>query len=156
MSARCSRNSKRSRDREPSADKVYALSELAFLGGKRLEGHDKRAALDLYGAAVLHAYDYLFDERFAATRNPYDPAVSRRLRSLQRRAGIGAADRLRQKELVPGATKTINTASGAWDVTCVLGGGHWRPEDFERFEFVSDYKVTGLKNLYLTHGLGVP
>ena len=31
-------------DREPSADKVYALSELAFLGGKRVERNDKRAA----------------------------------------------------------------------------------------------------------------
>ena len=49
------------------------MSELAFLGGKKAELHDKRAALDLYGASVLHAYDYLFDARLAATRNPYDP-----------------------------------------------------------------------------------
>ena len=60
------------------------------------------------------------------------------------------------KELVPDTTKTINTASGAWDITCMLRGSRWQPEDFERFEFVSDYEVNGLKNLYLTHGLGVP
>jgi pimeloyl-ACP methyl ester carboxylesterase len=60
------------------------------------------------------------------------------------------------KELVPGATQTINTASGAWDITCTLQGSRWQPQDFERFEFVSDYKVNGLRNLYLTHGLGVP
>jgi pimeloyl-ACP methyl ester carboxylesterase len=37
-----------------------------------------------------------------------------------------------------------------------LQGSRWQPGDFERFEFVSDYEVTGLKNLYQTHGLGVP
>ena len=143
-------------DREPSADKVYALSELAFLGGKRLERNDKRAALDLYGAAVLHAYDYLFDQRLSPTRNPYDPqyrgACELYNGALESALRIICAN----KELVPGATKTINTASGPCEVTCVLGGSRWRPEDFERFEFVSDYEVTGLKNLYLTHGLGVP
>ena len=35
----------------------------------------------------------------------------------------------------------------------MLGGSRWRPEDFERFEFVSD-EVTGLENLYLTHRTG--
>ena len=60
------------------------------------------------------------------------------------------------KELKPNTTKTINTASGGWDINCVLKGGRWQPQDFERFEFVSDYEVKGLRNLFLTHGLGVP
>jgi pimeloyl-ACP methyl ester carboxylesterase len=143
-------------DREPSAEIAYAMSEVAFLGAKRLETHDKRATLDLYGASVLHACDYLFDPRFAATRNPYDPNY-RRACDLYNGA-LESALRIvcANKELVPGATKTINTASGAWDITCTLQGGRWQPEDFERFEFVSDWKVNGLKNLYLTHGLGVP
>jgi len=143
-------------DREPSADKVYALSELAFLGAKKAEAHDKRAALDLYGTAVLHAYSYLFDGRFRSTRNPYDPqyrgACELYNGALESALRIVCAN----KELVPGATKTINTAAGAWDITCTLNGGRWRPEDFERFEFVSDYEMKGLKNLYLQHGLGVP
>jgi pimeloyl-ACP methyl ester carboxylesterase len=145
-------------DREPSAETVYALSELAFIGGKKTERYDKQAALDLYGASVLHAYDYLFDPRFAATRNQYDPryrgacdlyngALESALRI------VCAAKRLAPD---PNKTITINTASGAWDITCVLQGGHWQPGDFERFEFVSDYTVNGLKNLYETHGLGVP
>ncbi len=143
-------------DQEPSADKVYAAAELAFLGGKKIEHFDKRAALDLYGASVLHAYDYLFDQRLAATRNPYDPqyrgACDLYNGALESALRIVCAD----KELRPGGTKTINTASGAWDITCALQGTHWGPDDFERFEFVSDYEVKGLKNLYLTHGLGVP
>jgi pimeloyl-ACP methyl ester carboxylesterase len=143
-------------DRGPSADLVYAMSELAFIGAKKAEVYDKRVALDLYGASVLHAYDYLFDSQLAATRNPYDPnyrgACDLHNGALESALRIVCA----RKELVPGATKTINTAAGAWDITCQLQSGHWRPEDFERFEFVSDYEVKGLKNLYLAHGLGVP
>ncbi|MCE5267518.1 MAG: alpha/beta fold hydrolase, partial [Planctomycetaceae bacterium] len=145
-------------DREPSSDTVYAMSELAFIGGKKNEGIDHRVALDLYGASVLHAYEYLFDPRFCATRNPYDPQY-RGVCDLYNGA-LEAALRIvcAGKELLPGVTKTINTASGAWDITCTLpaGAGSWRPEDFDRFEFVSDYQVTGLKNLYVNHGLGVP
>ncbi len=143
-------------DREPSADKVYALSELAFLGGKRTERSDQRAALDLYGASVLHAYDYLFAPRFAPTRNAYDPQY-RGACDLYNGA-LEAALRIvcANKELKPGATKTIDTASGEWDISCVVQGTLWQPKDFDHFEFVSDYEVKGLRNLYLTHGLGVP
>lgn len=143
-------------DRDPTADTVCAMSELAFIGGKKIEHHDPKAALDLYGASVLHAYDYLFDPRFAATRNQYDPqyrgACDLYNGALESALRIVCAT----KELVPDTTKTINTASGAWDINCVLQGSRWQPQDFERFEFVSDYKVNGLTNLYLTHGLGVP
>ncbi|MBN1393816.1 MAG: alpha/beta fold hydrolase [Pirellulales bacterium] len=145
-------------NQSPSAEIVHAMSELAFIGGKKAERYDKRIALDLYGASVLYAYDYLFDRRYYPTRNPYDPqyrgACDLYNGALESALRIVCAD----KSLRPGATATINTASGAWDVTCVVAGGNktWRNEDFERFEFVSDYEVTGLKNQYLKHGLGVP
>jgi len=143
-------------DREPSAEKVYALAELSYLGAKKTEVYDKRVALDLYGASVLHAYQYLFDERYAASRNPYDPQF-RGACDLYNGALEGALRIIRaEKELLPGTTKTINTAGGSWDITCVLRGSSWRAEDFGRFEFVSDYEITGLKNHYQTHGLGVP
>jgi pimeloyl-ACP methyl ester carboxylesterase len=145
-------------DREPAADTVYALSELAFIGAKKVERYNKKAALDFYGASVLHAYDYLFDQRFVATRNQYDPryrgACDLYNGALESALRIVCA----AKQLAPDPTKvvTINTASGAWDITCVLQGGRWQPADIESFEFVSDYTVNGLKNLYETHGLGVP
>jgi pimeloyl-ACP methyl ester carboxylesterase len=143
-------------DISPNAETVYAMSELAFLGGKKAEVHDKRAALDLYGASVLHAYDYLFAQKLSATRNPYDPNY-RRACDLYNGA-LESALRIvcANKELKPGAIKTIETASGAWDIQCLPQCGRWKADDFERFEFVSDWQVNGLKNLYLTHGLGVP
>jgi pimeloyl-ACP methyl ester carboxylesterase len=143
-------------DREPSADKVYALSELAYLGAKRTEAHDPHGAMDLYGASVLHAYAYLFDDRFAGTRNCYDSqfrgACDLYNSALESALRIIAGNH----ELVPGTSNTIHTAAGTWDIACVLRGGSWQPQDFERFEFVSDYEMKGLRNLYLTHGLGVP
>jgi pimeloyl-ACP methyl ester carboxylesterase len=60
------------------------------------------------------------------------------------------------KELTPGATKTFHTAAGSWDITCVLRADTWRKEDIDRFEFCSDYEITGLRNHYQSHGLGVP
>jgi hypothetical protein len=104
-------------DRERLADIIYAMSELAFLGAKKTEAHDKRVALDLYGASVLHACDYLFDPRFAGSRNPYDPNY-RGACELYNGALESALRIVRaNKELLPGVTKTINTASGAWDIT---------------------------------------
>jgi pimeloyl-ACP methyl ester carboxylesterase len=143
-------------DQDPSADKVYALSELAYLGALKAEKHDQRSALDLYGASVLHAYQYLFDNRFAATRNCYDPQF-RGACDLYNSA-LESALRIvcKNRELLPGTSKSIHTAAGTWDITCVLRGGSWRQEDFDHFEFVSDYEMKGLTNHYQTRGLGVP
>ena len=88
---------------------------------------------------------------------PLRPAVPRRLRSVQRRAGVGVADRLRHEGTrcpTPPRRSTRRPARGTSTACC--SGSRWQPEDFERFEFVSDYEVKGLKNLYQTHGLGVP
>ncbi len=143
-------------ERHPTPEKVYAFSELAYLGAKKAELHDKQLALDLYGASVMYAYHYLFDEHFARSRNPYDPQFraacdlyNTALESCLRIVCKGG-------KLVPGATATINTAAGSWDITCVLHGGRWKTEDIDHFEFVSDYEIKGLTNHYRTHGLGVP
>jgi pimeloyl-ACP methyl ester carboxylesterase len=143
-------------EQEPSADKVYAMSELAYLGARKMDKQDPAQALDLYGAAVLHAYTFLFDDRLAATRNCYDPQF-RGACDLYNSA-LESVLRLsfNRGELRPGMTKTIHTARGACDIQCVLRGGVWQPDDFDHVEFVSDYEMKGLKNHYQSHGLGVP
>ncbi|MEX2122076.1 MAG: alpha/beta fold hydrolase [Pirellulales bacterium] len=142
--------------REPSAEKVYCFAELSFLAGKKLEQKEPAAALDHYGAAVTHAYLYLFDERYAALRNPYDPQF-RAACDLYNGALEGALRIVKkQGDLLPGCTHTIQTATQSWDVTVVARPGNWQQDDFERFEFVSDYEVQGLTNQYQSFGLGVP
>lgn len=143
-------------EQDPTPEKIYAFSELAYMGAKMAEEHDKQIAVDLYGASALYAYQYLFGDQLAQVRNPYDPQF-RGACELYNGALEGA---LRIEclgdGLTPGRTKTIQTAAGCWDITCVLRSRSWRKEDFARFKFVSDYEIKGLKNHYRMHGLGVP
>jgi pimeloyl-ACP methyl ester carboxylesterase len=141
---------------DTSPDTVYACAELSYLGGLYWQKHDPEVALDMYGATVLESYDYLFNDRFAAGRNAYDPHF-RGACDLYN-AALEAALRIANKngKLRAGTTATIHTARGNWEVECVLRGGVWQPEDIEHFEFASDYEVHGLRNKYQSHGLGVP
>ena len=143
-------------EREPTAENVYAFAELAFLEGKKAESRDPRLALDLYGASTMHAYEYLFDDRFRRLRNPYDPQF-RGACDLYNGALESALRIVCEEEgLVPGQTHEIQTANGVWEITCVLRGGQWQAEDFADFKFVSDYEMKGLTNHYQSYGLGVP
>jgi pimeloyl-ACP methyl ester carboxylesterase len=143
-------------EQDPTPESVYAVAELNYLEGRRVEASDPATALSFYSASVLHAYEYLFGERFRDQRNPYDPHF-RGACDLYN-GSMEAALRLlcKQKALVPDSTYTIRTAGGNWDITCRVRGGNWRREDFEKFEFVSDYEIKGLNNHYLGYGLGVP
>jgi hypothetical protein len=143
-------------DQEPTPDKLHAFAELAYLEGKRRELTEPKLALDLYEAAVAHAYLYLFDKRFQSQLNPYDPlyrgACDLYNGSLESALRIVKAD----GSLLPGHTHTIRSASQTWEVSIVARNARWQADDFERFEFVSDYEVAGLVNQYQTYGLGVP
>ncbi|HTU26376.1 MAG TPA: alpha/beta fold hydrolase [Pirellulales bacterium] len=143
-------------NREPSADKLYSLAELAYWAGQKTELTHPQKALELYGSAVLHSHGYLFDDRFAYLRNPYDPefrgacdlyngALESILRNFKRNG-----------QLKPGTTQIVKAADHTIHLTIALRGTGWNAEDFDRFEFVSDYVVKGLKNQYHTYGLGVP
>jgi hypothetical protein len=143
-------------NREPTADKLYSLAELAYWSGQKAELTHPQKALELYGSAVLHSYLYLFDDRFAHLRNPYDPefrgacdlyngALESALRNIKR-AG----------QLRPGTTQIVKAADHSIHLTIALRGSGWQAEDFDSFEFVSDFVVKGLKNQYHTYGLGVP
>lgn len=143
-------------ERDPSAEKLYSFAELSYRAGKRMEAKNERSALDFYGAAVAYAYLYLFDERFASLRNPYDPEF-RGACDLYNGA-LEASLRILNKQgaIQPGRTHSIETATQSFDVTVVTRGSAWKTDDFALFKFVSDYKVKNLNNLYQGYGLGVP
>ncbi|MCA9264740.1 MAG: hypothetical protein KDA60_12860, partial [Planctomycetales bacterium] len=140
---------------EPTADHVYAVAELAYIGAKQLEDRTEDLALDLYGIAVGNAYFYLFDERYDSGRNPYDPRF-RRACDLYNGA-LESALRIVQRRgmLVPGGTFTVNTARQRFDMT-VAPHGSWHSESIAELKFVSDFEVKELTNRYRTFGLGVP
>jgi pimeloyl-ACP methyl ester carboxylesterase len=143
-------------DRLPNDERIYAMSELAYLGGKTAEKFDRQVALDLYGASVLYAYQYLFDTRYSMTRNPYDPHYRGACDLYNGALEAGLRLIVKDKQLQPGSLRSLTTAAGVWDIECKLVGSRWSNAEFKRFEFCSDYEVTGLKNMYRTHGLGVP
>ena len=59
---------------EPRRVNAYAMAELAYVGAKREEqAKHIDQALELYGSAVLHAYRYLFDDKYGGASNSYDP-----------------------------------------------------------------------------------
>lgn len=143
-------------DREPNAESRYALAEIAYIAAQKAKPVDKAAALNLYGSAVTHAYQYLFDRRLAWRRNVYDPEF-RGACNLYNTALEGMLRLLAGNEgLRPGKTHQIESGNRECRVSVVGCCGDWPADQFVRFEFVSDYEVEGLTNQYHTYGLGVP
>lgn len=141
---------------DPSEAHVYAFAELAYIEAEKAKHTNPQLALNLYGASALHAYQYLFDTRFRGFRNPYDPQF-RGACDLYNGALEGGLRLIcKDQGLRLGETYAITTASGTWHVQCSVRQSQWTANDFERFEFVSDYELKGLKNHYQTYGLGVP
>ncbi|MBN2291388.1 MAG: hypothetical protein JXM70_03120 [Pirellulales bacterium] len=143
-------------EREPSIDKLHAFAELSYICARKVENSSPEKAIDLYVASALYAYQYLFDSRFTSQSNPYDPQF-RGACDLYN-GSLEAALRLvcAKDGLKPGKSYTLETAAGTWDITVELRGGRWSNEDFDHFEFVSDYELKGLTNHYRSFGLGVP
>jgi hypothetical protein len=139
-----------------TAENIYAMSELAFLTGKRAE-HDKdlATAFDMYGIAVANAYLYLVDEQFDLRRNPYDPRF-RQACDLYN-GSLEAVMRLAQRDgpLTPGTKRSIQTTSQSIEFS-IVSKGNWGPDQIERIEFASDYYAKGLTNQIRRYGLGVP
>ncbi len=141
---------------EKGAEKIYAISELSYIVGKRLEVDGKYgAALDMYTVAVSNAYLYLFCPELDNSRNPYDPQFR------------GACDlyntslesmlRLVHSEgpLTPGNTYRVSTADSNYDVQ-VVNRGPWANADFGKLKFSSDFQVKGIDASNVTYGVGVP
>ena len=143
-------------DSEPTGELVYGVAELAYIAGKRAErDHNEALALDMHGVAVSNAYMYLFASEFDPIRNPYDPqfrgACDLYNESLESTLRLVNA----KGQLIPGQNYTVTTGKQTYEVATTVKG-NWRSEDFERIEFVSDYKLEKLDMSSLSYGLGVP
>jgi pimeloyl-ACP methyl ester carboxylesterase len=159
--------------REPTCEHEYAMAEVAYITAKRTETLNRGRALEFYGTALVHAYRYLFEQgaggaeqgvRTAGSQlsgprsslNPYDPQF-RGASDLYNQSLEGMLRLVEQEgELRPGMSRTIKTANHTSSFDVEMHSAAWRPEEIERFEFVSDYKVNGLQNHYHAYGLGVP
>jgi hypothetical protein len=141
---------------EKGSEKVYAISELSYIIGKRHEQNRSFGkALDMYTVAVSNAYLYLFSPELDGARNPYDPQF-RGACDLYN-AALESVLRLVSNEgkLSPGNSYRISTDNEEHEVR-VVARGPWRNEDFGELKFCSDFQVKGLDAANVTYGVGVP
>ena len=140
----------------PEVDVVYALAELSFVEGRRLDRKRKPEAIDRYIDAVAYAYDYLFGPELAATRQPSDPryrlacdlyngGLDRLLRAAQANGVLAADGEVKLK--VHGKEQVFRVS---------LKDSPWRPEDIHQLIMASDFEVGGLPTRTYQYGVGVP
>ncbi len=140
----------------PDAELIYALSELSYVEGKKAERAGNFSdALNHFGVALTNSYDYLFSDDLQMTRNEYDP----QFRSVCDLYNESLEDTLRllceDNRIAPGETYTIRTPEREFVVRTEMRG-QWKPDEFDHYEFVSDYEIKTLRNRHTTYGLGVP
>lgn len=141
---------------KPSLTEVHALAELAQIEGDWIARVGKRdEANRMYATAVLHSYQFLFDDQLDLFRNAYDPQFrsisdiyNRSLESLIK--GL-----IEQDEMIVGNEIEIQGIDETLRLKINVEG-RWSDQKFERFELVNDFEVKGLENEYRTYGLGVP
>ena len=140
----------------PDVDTVYALAELSYVEGKRLDRRRKPEAIDRYIDTVAFAYDYLFGPELAAARQPSDPryrlacdlyngALDRLLRAAQANGMLAADGEVKLK--VHGKEQVFRVS---------LKDSPWKPEDITQLIMASDFEVSGLPTRTYQYGVGVP
>jgi pimeloyl-ACP methyl ester carboxylesterase len=140
----------------PDAELIYALSELSYVNGKRAEQEGRISdALNDYGVTLTNSYDYLFSDDLEMTRNAYDP----QFRAACDLYNEALEDTLRvlcaENRIEPGQRYNIQTPGREFIVRTEMRG-KWTEEEFDHYEFVSDYEIQVLRNRHTTYGLGVP
>ncbi len=108
-----------------------------------------------YGVALTNSYDYLFSDDLKDSRNEYDP----QFRAVCDLYNESLEDTLRllckSNQIKPGQTYRVNTPNREFVIRTQMRGD-WNPEEFDHFEFVSDYEIETLRSKHTTFGLGVP
>lgn len=141
---------------KPSLTEVHALAELAKIEGDWIERVGSREdANRMYATAVLHSYQFLFDDQLDVYRNAYDPqfrSISDIYNHALERLVQGLID---QDEMVIGNEIVIEGIDETLHLRINVEG-RWGDQKFERFELVNNFEVEGLENQYRTYGLGVP
>ena len=141
---------------QPGLDITYAVAELAYIQGQhQFDRGKKDKAYHWYMGAIGHAHQYLFDPQLANRRNQYSPEF-RRVCEIYNQSLEGMLRIARDNEqLHDGSELSVSTCGTQVDFKISIKG-RWKGEQFDRFEFVSDYKTPAIKNNYHNYGLGVP
>ena len=140
----------------PDPDVVYALAELFWVEGQRLDRRRRAGAIDKYVDAVAYAYDFLFDPDLAAGRQPADPRFI--LACHLYNGGLDRLIRAAQSggQIMPEGTITLKVHGGKQVLRVALMDSAWKASDVDQIVLASDYEVSGVVAQSRLHGLGVP
>jgi hypothetical protein len=144
--------------KDPQAELVYALAELSWIDGKRLDRWRRPQAIDRFLDAAAYAHDYLFDPELIDGRGPSDPRF--RLACDIYNAGVDrlirAAEIKGEIPLQNGETIPFKVHGREQVLRIVLGDSPWKPSDVHKIKLASDFEVNGLSTRNYEYGLGVP
>jgi len=132
---------------DPDRDHVFALAELSYLIAR-----DRRSKM-YYLASVVYAYIYLFGDRSAGSRDPYDPRF-RVVADLYNRSLSEFLEARDGNAVLENGTHEL--PFGTMNIEVTRPGFPWGAEEFTRFVPALDFKVRGLRARYRNRGLGVP
>ena len=137
-------------------DTLYALAELSYLHGERLDKSiteaEQTLAPDYFLMAAIYAYFFLLDDRIEPAPNAFD--IRARTASdlynfaLWRGMETGNAGALN----LSAAVRTLPV--GALAITVDLTKYPWKLEEFERFEPVDKYVIRGISIRNRSMGVG--
>jgi pimeloyl-ACP methyl ester carboxylesterase len=140
----------------PSLEEVHALAELAEKQATwSQKSGDSDRATRLFATSIIHAYQFLFDSDLNIARNAYDPHF-RSICDIYNRSLEGLLRTILSDEKFGQGYEVVVGADQQGIQLKVEIDGRWRDEFFQRFELVSDYKISGFESEHRTYGLGAP
>lgn len=149
-------------------DVLFALCELCFKEGRQLEKQNmNEPALKLYVQCLIYSYRFLFDQKYAAARNSYDPAFrdmcvlyngasDRILRLTRSWLCYSQPESIKSLPFIESVKIPLGPSGESMNLEMKIKALNWTPDDIAEIQFSSDYDVTGLHNRYRQYGLGAP
>jgi pimeloyl-ACP methyl ester carboxylesterase len=139
---------------------VYALAELSWIEGKRLDRWRKAQALDRYLDAAAYAFDFLLDDDpvLAQGRQPADPRYRQAMVLYNASVYHLIQAAMNRGEIQPQNGEAIAFKFHGSDrqIQFVLQESPWKPGDVHKLLLANSFEVIGLNHDYHQYGLGVP
>ena len=137
-------------------DTLYALAELSYLYGERLEKSlepaDQELAPDYFLLASIYAYLFLLDDRSEPPPNAFDTRA---------RTACDLYNFALWRGMATGKAGTLNLAAavrklpvGTLAITVDVSHFPWKLDEFERFEPVDRYVIRGVSIRNRSKGIG--
>jgi pimeloyl-ACP methyl ester carboxylesterase len=141
---------------QPDPDLVFALAELSWVEGRRLDRWRRAAAIDHFIDTVAYAYDFLFDPELADPQRASDPRF--RLACDLYNGGLERLLRAAQAngQILPDRKITLKVHGHEQVLPVILTDSPWTAADVDEIIIASDFEISGLPTRSYQYGLGVP